>query len=196
MKTTLNDIREHSPCGAGWQKLLRYLGKTQADDEPLSIVTVLDSNGAEDALWCLRAVPTDHDREIRIFTLWCARQVQHLMVDPRSVAAIGVAERYANGRASEEELDVALTAAMDATLDAGSTSTGIAEGGALVAVHAAALAAYGSFYDADMVIKTASFVIVKATNPGAPDEALGAAWDAAKAAQAAELRRLCAASTP
>jgi len=110
MKTTLNHIRSHSPCADGWAKLLRHLGKTQADDEPLSIITVLDSNGLDDALWCLRAV-TGHDREIRLYTVWCARQVQHLMTDPRSIAALDVAERHANGAATDAELDAASAAA-------------------------------------------------------------------------------------
>ena len=34
MKTTLNKIREHSPCESGWRKLLAHLGKTKSDDEP------------------------------------------------------------------------------------------------------------------------------------------------------------------
>ncbi|MFN8757610.1 MAG: hypothetical protein ACK5XA_02270, partial [Tagaea sp.] len=97
-------------CADGWQKLLRHLGKTQADDEPLSIVTVLDSSGLDDALWCLRAV-TGHDREIRLYAVWCARQVQHLMTDPRSLAALDVAERHAKGLATDDELAAAWTAA-------------------------------------------------------------------------------------
>ena len=52
MKTTLNKIRKHSPCADGWQKLLTSLGKTKADDEPLSLLTILDSNGLDDAIWC------------------------------------------------------------------------------------------------------------------------------------------------
>jgi hypothetical protein len=72
MKTTLNAIREFRPCKDGWEKLLKHLGKTKADDEPLSIVTVLDSNGIDDALWCLRAVK-GHDREIRLYAVWSAR---------------------------------------------------------------------------------------------------------------------------
>jgi len=56
MKTTLNEIKKHKPCSRGWRKLLRNLGKTQADGEPLKITTILDSNGLKDALWCLRAV--------------------------------------------------------------------------------------------------------------------------------------------
>ena len=94
MKTTLNEIRKHSPCADGWQKLLTSPGKTKADDEPLSIATIIDSNGLDDALWCLRAVER-HDKEIRLFAVWCARQVQHLLKDQRSLDALDIVERYA-----------------------------------------------------------------------------------------------------
>lgn len=117
MHTTLNKIREHSPCAEGWEKLLRHLGKTKADDEPVSILTVLDSNGLDDALWCLLAV-NGHDREIRLFAAWCARQVEHLMEDQRSKDALSVAERYANGNATDEQLSAAWAAAGDAARDA------------------------------------------------------------------------------
>ena len=110
MQTTLNKIREHGPCVEGWEKLLRHLGKTKADDEPLPIINVLDSNGLDDALWCLRAV-SGHDREIRLFAVWCARQVEHLMEDERSKNALTVAERFANGEATTKELDAASAAA-------------------------------------------------------------------------------------
>ena len=113
MKTTLNAIRVQLPCTNGWKKLLAHLGKTQADDESLSIVTILDSNGLDDALWCLRAVK-GRDRETRLFAVWCARQVQHLMTDPRSIAALDVAERFANGEATESERAAAWDAAGDA----------------------------------------------------------------------------------
>ena len=110
MKTTLNQIRAHSPCRDGWARLLATLGKTKVDDEPLSIVTILDSNGLDDALWCLRAVE-GHDREIRLYGVWCARQVQHLMTDARSIEALNISERFANGLATIEELRSAESAA-------------------------------------------------------------------------------------
>ena len=56
MQTTLNKIKQHNPCTEGWAKLLSYLNKTEADDEPLELTTILESNGIEDALWALRAV--------------------------------------------------------------------------------------------------------------------------------------------
>ena len=110
MKTTLNKIRAHAPCTCGWKKLLANLGKTKADDEPLAITTILDSNGLDDALWCLRAV-TGHHREMRLYAVDCARSVQHLMTDPRSIAAIDVAERHADGLVTDAELAAAWAAA-------------------------------------------------------------------------------------
>ena len=122
METTLNKIRSHEPCADGWAKLLRHLGKTQADDEPLALAVILESNGLDDALWCLRAVD-GHEREKRLYAVWCARRVQHLLTDPRSVAALDVAARYANGQATYEELAAAREAwaawaAWDAVSDA------------------------------------------------------------------------------
>ena len=115
--TTLNEIRKHSPCANGWKKLLAHLGKTQADDEPLSFLTILESNGLDDALWCARTAP-EYDKEWRLLAVRYARDVQHLTTDPRSINAIDVAERFANGETTMEELDAAWDAAWDAARDA------------------------------------------------------------------------------
>ena len=72
--TTLNAIRKASPCEKGWLKLLKHLGKTKADDEPLDLLTVLDSNGLDDALWVMSYAKPD-DRLARHFQAWCAEQV-------------------------------------------------------------------------------------------------------------------------
>ena len=134
--TTLNRIRAHSPCGEGWAKLLRHLGKTQADDEPVSLLTVLESNGLDDALWCLRAVD-GHQREMRLYAVWCARQVQHLMTDPRSLTALDVAERHANGEATDQKLAAAREAAWDAAREAASAAARAAARGAARGAQAA-----------------------------------------------------------
>jgi hypothetical protein len=171
MYTTLNKIRSHDPCAYGWRNLLRHLGKTEADDEPLPIVTILRSNGLDDALWCLRAVD-GHEREIRLFAVWCARQVQHLMRDQRSVAALDVAERYANGEATDAELHAAWDAAWDAAwAAAGATPR--------VAARAAAVAAAGDAAGA-------------AAWAAAGDAAGYAARAEASMAQADKLREICA----
>jgi len=173
MNTTLNAIRSHNPCTEGWKKLLAHLGKTKADDEPLSILAVLDSNGLDDALWCLRAVE-GHDREIRLYAVWCARQVQHLMSDPRSVAALDVAERSANGEATGDELVAAWAAADAAAWDAARDA---ARNAAWDAAWAAAQAAWDAARDA--------------ARNAAWDAAWDAAEDAARAAQERRLREIC-----
>ena len=136
MITTLNKIRAYEPCASGWQTLLTNLEKIRADDEPLAITTILDSNGLADALWCLRAVE-GRDREIRLFAVWCARQVQHLMTDPRSLAALDVAERFANGEAGDVELIAAREAAREAARAAGDASGAAAWDAAWAAVRKA-----------------------------------------------------------
>jgi hypothetical protein len=113
LTTTLNRIRAHGPCEDGWRKLLAGLGKTRADDEPLPFAAILRINGLDDALWCVRAEP-QHEREWRLFLVWCGRQGQHLLIDPRSIAALDVAESYALGMATDYELRVARAAAEDA----------------------------------------------------------------------------------
>ena len=114
--TTLNRIREHSPCHEGWLKLLRHLGKTKADNKPLPFAVILESNGLDDALWCCRAEP-QHAKEWRLFAVSCARRVQHLMTDKRSIDALDVAERHAHGNATDSELAAAWAAARAAARD-------------------------------------------------------------------------------
>ena len=121
MQTTLRKIRAAGPCGmwlkngqrVGYLKLRHHLGKGYGDDTPIDIATILDSNGVEDALWCLRAVD-GHAREMRLYAVWCARQVQSQLEDQRSLTALDVAERHANGAASSDELAAARDAARDA----------------------------------------------------------------------------------
>jgi hypothetical protein len=171
MKTTLNKIRAHRPCRFGWERLLHGLGKTQPDDEPLWIDQILDTNNLDDALWCLRAVE-GCDREIRLYAVWCARRVQHLMVDARSIAALDVAERHARGEASDGELAAAReTAAAWAAAWAG-------------AERAAAEAERAAAWVGAVCAAEAAWV-------GAVCAAEASARDAERAAQAEELRRIC-----
>ena len=119
--TTLARIRAHSPCAGGWAKLLSHLGKTKADDAPIGLDEILASNGLDDALWCLRSVP-EESRRWRHLAVRFARTVDHLMTDHRSLTALDVAERYADGLASDADLaaawDAARAAAWDAAWDA------------------------------------------------------------------------------
>ncbi len=101
------------------------------------------------------------DKELRLFAVWSARQVQHMMKDPRSLAALDVAERHAHGQATDADLAAARSAARSA---AWSAARDAARDAARSAARSAAWSA--------------------ACAAGRP-----AAWDAACAAQAAWLRQ-------
>lgn len=187
MKTTLNKLRQHNSCTFGWKQLLKHLRKTDYDDEPLSITTILDSNGLNDALWALRAVE-GHDREIRLFAVWCARQVEHLMTDQRSRDALNVAERHASADATDAELKAARAAAKAAAKAAASDE---AKAAAWVAAWDAAWAA--AWIAAWTAAKAAAWAEAW---DAAWDAAWAVAWDAARdkamVAQARRLREVCA----
>ena len=111
--TTLNAIRDHDPCLSSWEKLLEGLGKTRADDEPLSFRQIYDICGINDAMWAVRAAP-QYDKDWRLLAVWCARLAQPRTTDWRATYAIQIAERYAHGMATREQLDAARRSAGDA----------------------------------------------------------------------------------
>jgi hypothetical protein len=172
---TLNEIRMHKPCPAGWVKLLKHLGKTQADDKRFPYEKIIDSNGLEDALWGLRCLPAQHHGWVRKYAVWCARQVQHRMTDKRSLDALDVTERYADGNATIEEWTAASIAARDVTRNIAS-----------VAAWDATWAAAGA------AARAAASVAARAAARAAANVAASvAAKAAARAAQTAKLRKFC-----
>ena len=123
---TLPALRKAGACVDDYNRLVRTLqgleftvddaGRTKwlgfVHKDPVSIRTILDSNGIDDALWALRCIDNaDDDKDVRLFAIWCARQVDHLMTDARSKTALDVAERHAHGLATDDELAAARAAA-------------------------------------------------------------------------------------
>ena len=108
------------------------------------------------------------DAQKRLLAVRCVRRVQHLMTDPRFVAALDVAERHAKGDATDEELRKASAAAR-------------------VAARDASLAAWDAAWDAARAaVRDAAWAAAWAAASDAADAAWYAAWDAADAARAAE----------
>ena len=170
MITTLNKIRSYKLCKSGWVKLLKHLGKTKADDAPLSFLTILESNELDDTLWCLRAAPDDWMSNFRMYAIWCAKQVEHLMVDERSKNALVVAQNHALGLATDNELEAACDAAWEAAWEA-----------AWDAVWDAARAAVGdAARAAAWVVKDAAWAAAGGAAGVVGDVAGDAAWDAQK----------------
>jgi hypothetical protein len=108
MKTTLNEIRKHEPCQPGWEKLLRHLNKTKPDDEPLDLLTVLESNGLGHTLWLVDRL-YDQKQRMKLSALF-VKKVHHLLSE-KSVQALEDFYRYSETDIAEEEL-IAVTAAL------------------------------------------------------------------------------------
>lgn len=178
---TLNKIKKQGPCNKGWKILLK--SKSGLDyNEPFPLSDILDSNGLEDALWALRCIP-EYSKLWRKYAVWCARQILHLMEDPRSINALNVAWRHSRGEIVETALDAASDAAWDAALDATSDP-------ALAAAEAAALATTSAI-TSDASSEAAS----GAASDAAMAAASAAAWYAGSlyplwAAQTAKLRQI------
>lgn len=122
-EVTLNQLREHRACTNGYNKVVSALKGIEfkedretyiqiEHDEPISLLSILETNGLDDALWCLRCNDKEWARDSRMFAVWGARQVQDLMIDERSIYVLDVAEKFANGVATQEELDDAWYAAL------------------------------------------------------------------------------------
>ncbi|MEY4213104.1 MAG: hypothetical protein RL458_1330 [Pseudomonadota bacterium] len=179
LTTTLNRIWACRPCDEGKRRALRAAGKNAPDDKPITYQQIIDAVGLKDALWCCKAEPR-YNREWQLFAVWCARQVQHLMIDERSINALDVAERHANGEATYEELAAAGSAAWDAAWAAAGSAAWSAAWSAARAARDAAWAAAGS------AARAAARAARDAAWAAAGSAAGSAAWAARDAAMAAQ----------
>ena len=121
--TTLNKIREHSPCQDGWIKLNKTLGKEYGGDTAVKFSQIVQSNGIVDALWCLRSICPEHKKEVCLYAVDCAERVLPIYEnkypnDSRVRDCINATKRYLNNEISLEELRVFRRAADAAAADA------------------------------------------------------------------------------
>ncbi|MBR7789853.1 hypothetical protein [Burkholderia pseudomallei] len=184
---TLAALRKAGACYEGYNKLVRSIqGKAfsaeDADrnsyipfkhDAEIPLLDILKSNGLDDALWTLRCI-SGADRDLRLFAVWCARQVEHLMQDQCSKDALNVAERFANGEATDEERAAARDAAR-------ATARAAARDAAWATAWGAAWAAAGGAAGA-AARATARAAARDAARATARAAARDAAWATARAA--------------
>ena len=167
-------------CGAGRKFALKYQSMSEVwancpKVDWLSWIT--DKTGRPD------------DLTLRLFAVWCARNTPlpdgrktgNLITDSRSLAALDVAERFANGQASRGELAAAWKAAWEA-----------AEAAAEEAAWAAAEAASPGGWAASPAARAAAEAARAAAEEAAREaEAVWhGAWDAADKAQATQFRAM------
>jgi len=93
-------------------------GQKWALDNCLSMQECWKKLPAEWLLWVATRSGVLTDKELRLFAVFCCREIWHLLTDERSRKAVETAERYANGQATAEELAAAHDAAIAAGIDA------------------------------------------------------------------------------
>ena len=128
----------------------------------------------EDKIWAFTREGIMGNKTLRLFAVRCARQAQHLIKDQKSVNALDVAERYANGLATDAELAAATAAVWTAARDARRWAAERA------AEMAAAWASAGKAWQtAGEAAKSASREASREASRDAAWAAWAAAWDAA-----------------
>ena len=142
MKTISNKIiRQFSPCYDP--------SKIVSDEnEELTVVEWVNKyrklvDSEADIIWLLCRKKFMSDRDMRLFAVWCARESFKLQesVDERSVNAVNMAEKFATGECTENDLSAARAAAWSAVWSAESAALSAAGSAAWSAESAAESAA-------------------------------------------------------
>lgn len=85
LRTTFKKLREHNACRGMYEHLRKALPR--GDDEPITLLEILDSNGLDDALWALRACE-NAKRFARLFACDCAEYTLHLTGEYRDCGEV------------------------------------------------------------------------------------------------------------
>jgi len=158
------DVLQHLPSQIGAELwVVEVKGKRVEGNEDFCV----------EQMKLVECIGTTTEQNLRLFACDVAEDALSLIdnPDPRSVKAIEVSRRYANGEATKEELTAARDAAWAAAWDA--------RDAAWVALDAAGVAARAAARDAARVARDAAWVALDAAGVAARAAARDAARDAA-----------------
>ena len=85
---------------------IEQLKKELKTDEntPIDLKTIVELAGFDFALYCCYALPDKCHSILREFAIWCVKQIRDL-IPKEKLYLIDVAERYYDGKISEEEIE-------------------------------------------------------------------------------------------
>jgi hypothetical protein len=110
-------LNKHQACEAGANWALT------TGCETVEQIWQRDDLKAEWRIWIATRPGVLPDSTLRKFACRCVREVWHLLTDERSRKAVEVAEKYADGLATDDDLAAARAAAWDAAWAAAGTAT-------------------------------------------------------------------------
>ena len=99
--TTLNRIKSHPHAISTrmWTKLLLGLNKTEADDEPLDMLKILEINGRDCFHFLL--VEPQHSKDYQILALDLVEPIRNLITNSLAINTLEVARRYVTNERSD-----------------------------------------------------------------------------------------------
>jgi hypothetical protein len=116
LTTTFKRLRAAGACKTRY-KFLRAALKGVKDTKPINLLTILETNGFDDALWALQATTENCDTVARLMAADFAEEVlpiwQKYSADKRPELAIKAARDFAHGRITASERAAAGDAAWD-----------------------------------------------------------------------------------
>lgn len=110
-KLNWSDFDQFKPCYSPLERYGEFSG---------NILDILNDERIphDDKLWAATREGILDDKTLRLFACGCVREVWHLLADDRSKTAVEVAEKYAHGECSVDELNAARAAAWAAARSA------------------------------------------------------------------------------
>jgi hypothetical protein len=116
LTTTLNLLHKAEACQPRYKVLVIALGIDYPKDQEISLLTILETNGIDDALWALCATVQDCEKVARLMAADFAELVlpewlKYYPNDDRPRLAIQAARDFANGVITAEHRSVAESAA-------------------------------------------------------------------------------------